>query len=743
MTDLRALTYIEIDLKYCENTYGTAPCTASVGVTGSQKCFNTRNQRADCQDPDNFVAGTKTLRFGQYDRPLPPNIACIPLLSSARVTNARVMPGETIGERATLSATFANAPHGDAGIDKYIVDRTYDPFNQGTFWGKFRARNTYLEARPIRIYRGYYGQTLAEMDCEHFVIETLQGPDASGNVTINAVDFMRLLNSEKAQAPTPNNGYTNASVSAGATSFTLLPTGIGDEEYPSSGDAVLGQEEVSFTRSGDVFTVSALAEDHDEGEVLQLVLDYTAQTADAIVDDLVVNYSPLDSSYTNPTAWAEIVASFADVLYTRRIPKPTPVVELLNELVEQAGLVIFGNTRTQKIEFDVLRPKPTTGLPLGPDVILRDSLKQIDQPKKRFSQVWVFYGKKNIFEDDEPTNYYSAVIFPVADSQYDTPSIKKIFSKWIPSTARSVATDVAARAIARYKFPPRKLMFSLFAQNTRNLGEVIQITDPAFETATGEQDTINAIITGWTPSTEKHDYEAEEYSIDADSFEGDKVIQFDHDVYNIDLRAEYDALYASVDESPGAPAIIFIVNAGVVVGSTTTGGYAMSSGTWPSGVEPTVIIRAGGYVVGRGGDGAVFGGEDGFDGGPALRVTSAISVNNLGTIGGGGGGGGHGQSTGTGLVYTYPGGGGAGRVAGRGGGTSFDPEFNDVAGDGSITTGGAGANNIGGAGGDLGEDGESGGEAVGTAGGAAGTAVNGESLITYINVGTILGARIG
>lgn len=731
MTDLRALIYIEIDINYCANTYGSAPCTAA--LTGDAKCFNTRNRSSDCQDVANFTPGTKTLRFGLHDRPLPPDIHCIPLLSDASVTNARVKPGESIGERASLTATFINSRHGDAGIDKYIVDRTYNPFDQGTFWGKFRARNPYLEARPIRIYRGYYGEALAEMDCEHFIIEKMQGPDNSGRVTISGVDFMALLNSDKALAPAPNSGYINADASVGATALTLLPTGIGDLEYPASGTGVLGKEVITFTRTGDAVTCSALVEDHDEGETLQIPLEYEAQNAAVIIDDLVTNFSELGAGYTDLAAWEAIVTSFADVLYSRFIPKPTPVRKLINELVEQAGLVIFGNTRTQQIVFDVLRPNPSTGTPIGPDDLLLGSFSQVDQPDKRFSAVVVYYGKRDPFESNEPTNFYSAVLYPVADNQYLTPSIKTIYSEWIPSTGRSVATDVAARAVARYQFPPLRLRFSLFANKSRQLGQVVQLTDPSVETATGGQGSLQAIITGWAASTEANEYEAEEYNIDANAFAGDKIIQVDYDTFNITLRGMYDALYGTVDESPGAPDIIFIITPNAKVGSTSSSGWAIESGDWPAGVEPLLEIRAGDtYVVGKGGDAGV-GPNAGSPGGGALRVTSPIRVNNLGTIGGGGGGGGGTVFTFEGFILgLWPGGGGAGALPGSG-----VPA-------GTLTTGSTSGFN-GASGGDLGQPGTAGTAIAGThyPGGAAGAAVEGDSLITWINEGTILGARSG
>jgi hypothetical protein len=37
----RPITIVEVDLDFCQNTYGLAPCTAAIGTTGTVKCFNT------------------------------------------------------------------------------------------------------------------------------------------------------------------------------------------------------------------------------------------------------------------------------------------------------------------------------------------------------------------------------------------------------------------------------------------------------------------------------------------------------------------------------------------------------------------------------------------------------------------------------------------------------------------------------------------------------------------------------
>jgi len=123
---------------------------------------------------------------------------------------------------------------------------------------------------------------------------------------------------------------------------------------------------------------------------------------------------------------------------------------------------------------------------------------------------------------------------------------------------------------------------------------------------------------------------------------------------------------------------------------------------------------------------------DATNGGDAILIESAITIDNRGIIGGGGGGGGRGD-----------GGGGGGAPYGRAGGNLIG--LGTPATDGGLITGGTGGIYIpgqyGGDGGDLGQDGFDGVSPFGfTAGGTAGDAIHGISFITWVNMGTIYGA---
>jgi hypothetical protein len=242
-----ALTYVEIDVDYCSLTYGTAPCTASIPTTGAAKCFNTR---ASCQDIEHFANAPVTLRFAVQSGHNPVEIEALPFIvahSDVSITPGRISLGEDLGQRESVSVTLAEYPHADTGpgFDKYLADRDYDPFSQGSFWAKFRARQPYLKGRAFRLYRGFVGQALAEMECRHYLIDSYTGPGADGRFTIVAKDILKLLDGDQAQAPVLSKGSLAGDITIAATSATLTPVGIGNtSNYGSAGKVAIGAKEV-------------------------------------------------------------------------------------------------------------------------------------------------------------------------------------------------------------------------------------------------------------------------------------------------------------------------------------------------------------------------------------------------------------------------------------------------------------------------------------------------------------------
>lgn len=240
----RVVEFFEIILPRCANTYGVAPCTASIPTTGDAKCFNCLST---CQDTDNFVDTTETLRFAKPASFLPRDIDIVgPWIKDIDFTPATISLAESLGTRAVLKVTLADNQHTDAGagLDKYQSERGYDPYDRGSFWPRFCARYPSLDGVECAWIIGEVGQSLEEMERRTFFIEG--GPTGDGAVTITAKDALKFLDGAKAQIPVLSEGSLVADITISATSLTLTPSGVG-ADYAETGYLNLaGKEIVSY-----------------------------------------------------------------------------------------------------------------------------------------------------------------------------------------------------------------------------------------------------------------------------------------------------------------------------------------------------------------------------------------------------------------------------------------------------------------------------------------------------------------
>lgn len=758
----QALTYVEIDIDYCANTYGESPCTATLegdSPTGTIKCFNCVST---CQDRNNFVLDPVTLRFAIATSYLPKDIECIPSLKSVTYTPGVVSLGENLGQRATLSVTFEDHPWSDTGpgFDKYHAERPYDPYEQGTFWGKFRARQPFLRGRPIRLIRGLVGQSIGEMETRHFVLESFDGPTPRGDYTLIAKDPLKLADGDRAQAPRLSNGFLVSEIDADDTEATLSPSGIGDLEYPAAGWIAIGGKEVcEFTRSGDTLTLTRAqfgteAQEHDAQDRVQVCLYYQGEDPADIIADLLENYADVPSAFIPLSAWKNETTTFNRRLYTALIAEPTSVNELCSELVEQAALAVWWSDTAQQIRLQVLRAILTTAARFTPETWLEGSLTTREQHDKRLSQVWTYFGQRNPLESrDDPDNYRSvaATVDLEKQTDYGAASIKKIFSRWIPAFGRTVATRLNAILLGRFADPPRRFNFSLFRGESVSLGGGYRLEAWPFQDATGAAVDAPIQVTRVKPEADRLEVEAEEMlflALDEED-EDNRVIIIDSNVNNINLRNVYNTLYPTpVAEDE----VTCIVETGVIVGSASTADPAFDVGDWPADVVIKLIVN--GRIQGKGGKGGGGSGPvTGYhaeDGGTALYTRYPIDLDVAsGQIWGGGGGGSLNVVSGTGPSQPVAGGGGgAGQLPGEAGTTYWDDD--DTATPGTTEAGGTGGLYNGRTGGDGGGPGLPGSASSHPAPlyphdgpGEAGAAIDGDSFVTVTDgPGDIRGAQI-
>jgi hypothetical protein len=973
-----ALTFVEIDIPICSLTYGVAPCTASIPATGSAKCFNSL---ATCQDTANYAPSTVTLRFAVATAFLPRDIDIVgPLIASVEYSPAIVSLGENLGQRASLKVTFFDQPHSDAGagFDKYNQERGYDPYGQGTLWGRFRARQPFLRGAALRWITGFVGDDLADMETRYFFIESFDGLTTDGKFSVTAKDVLKFLDPDRAQAPALSNGFLVSAIDVDDGEATLSPSGIGDDEYDTTGYVNVGGNEVAYysrdpytklllhfdgtdgavstsdtdvanphavtfhgsaqldtaqfkfgtaslqlgtsgnyvsladsddwflgtgdftidihcrfatvpsgapdgnfnnvlfsqqqdsnnrmhfgfdgtsvvfvhidasttraqysathgmsnatwhhwriVRSGTSFFIfrdgtsltltvgtaistnslanlaaeltlsfatNAGADHVDEfrwrkgiadttsnftaptaaytltgtGDVIRLTraqkgttasshaaqdrvqkcLIFDAQDPADIIADLIENFTDTPVGYVQRATWLVETAANLNRLYTACITEPTAVNKLVSEVVQQGPLALWDDNVAQQIRLQVLRGIPTDAALYDESNVMRGTFTVADQPDKRVTQVWIYYGQIDPTKRvDDPDNYRSVAkaIDATAEANFGAPAILKIFARWVPQFGGSVASSLGAKVLSRYTTAPRKLGFDVFRDDVTlapELGAGYRFEWWNLQEADGSRSNLPIQVTRLLPGPASIKVDAEEmlFTASADDLTNRQIV-IDFNTNNFNLKTVHDTLYPALE---AGQTLTCTIAAGVTVGSSSVSTPAFHVGDWAG--TPDITIVNNGRIQGKGGQGGQGGrntsndGHDGVDGGVALFTREAITLTDTdGEAWGGGGGGGGGAWKTDGASAGGGGGGGAGKDIGLGGVSGLGGASGA---DGTTEAGGAGGAGVGffpgGIGGDGGGPGLAGsaGEdeplsnSFGGAGGSPGLAIDGISFVT-------------
>ncbi len=597
--------WIEIDQPLCSLSYGVSACAASLGVTGANKCFNTR---ATCQDPDNYdQTEVLTLYFCKNQGKIPDDHQYEPYLQSAKLSPAKINPGggntsiQALGKRATLTVTLADHPHPDNIVDPYLDDRDYDPFERSTFWAKWRARNPYYMNRIIRHNSGFLDPNTDLVDADTLITRTFfitgfSGPSANNAVSIQAKDILSLAADEKAKAPAVSEGKLDADINDSVTSLVLKPSGIGDD-YGYSGSIRIGREVMDYTRAtgSDTLTVTRAtnntpADSHSEDDAVQECLIYSAQTPAQILEDLLTNYASVPSEYLNLAQWAEEEAEFLPRGYSTIITEPTGVSTLINEMCQQMYFTTYWDERVDTtvspmeggLLMRAVRPaqdEPITYL-TDESNLLEGSIQWTDKDKELITQVWVRYAQIDPTEKLKKGSNFAALDI-VADldaetsERNDTSKVKEIYARWLSAADGAAATELGQKILARYSNIPKECTFKLDANDGGLwLADFINVTNRNNVDFTGLPLPISMQVTSAQETIQgtTFSYTAMEYAGGVIEDEPDVLsIKVGADLLNVNLLELFKDSYPAVTPISGDK-IKFTIPNGVNIG-----GLAISS----------------------------------------------------------------------------------------------------------------------------------------------------------------------
>lgn len=383
-----------------------------------------------------------------------------------------------IGRRAAVRVTLRDFPGGDTWLDPYASSRATAPQDQPIGFIAWLLRlMPYLEGKPARIRRGYSTDPWDwdQFRTEHYIIDHIE-QGADGEVQVVLKDPLTELSGKRAQCPVASDGYLAADIDAVTTSATLAPAGIGTSDYPASGYLRINDEVVSYTRSADTLTIvrgqlGSTADSHEAGDTAQQVTAYEDQQIEDILEDQLTTYGNQPSSRVPTATWAATAAQwFPGMTLTGYITEPTPVEDLVEELLTIGRLLFGWDPFNQVFILDSLRP------PRTPDAvdtltetagIVEGSVKVTPEEDDRLTQVWIHYDQRDVTEaQDERRNYRTVLRAINADTEAanaygTTPRIRKIFTRWLQVGGDGIATQTAQRLLTSHADVPQRIQFDI------------------------------------------------------------------------------------------------------------------------------------------------------------------------------------------------------------------------------------------------------------------------------------------
>lgn len=517
MANREPVQIVEIDVDFCTLEYGVGACTAVLGTDGVRKCYNTWNT---CQVQNVYNKGTLTLRFVTPRVNIPKESGTyFPALKSVSAfSNSVNIAGSnpklgTLGKRGKVSITIEDFPYHDRITDKYAsgrVDGTaqtdeggYNPEDRGTFWTKFKKRVPNYAGRALRVINTFIEEdgTFATGQTRNFIITEIKGPDDGSTVTIEAKDILSLADKKSALAPKASEGFLEVDIDAASTTFDLTPAGIGDAEYPTSGFAVIGSEVVQYTRSSDTITLvgrglkGTEATSHAVDSTFQQAINYSNASINEVLDDLLTNYTDIDSGFIDSAAYAFEVDRWAGITNIDTIiTEPTPVAQLLGELAI-LGVSLWWDDVSQKIKMRLNHPLDIffeTYTSLNEDNAIK-KISQEDRDEERLTQVHFYTVQSDPTQGvTDKSNYDRVYVTVDADAEnpnnYGESRVREVFCRWFNQGDDSAVRIISRRLLQRFNRAPDYFHITVDAKDIDlSLVDLIEVTSRVTTDVTGKQ----------------------------------------------------------------------------------------------------------------------------------------------------------------------------------------------------------------------------------------------------------------
>lgn len=522
----QAVQIVELYLPKCTRTYGTAPCTAAVGVTGTDRCYNTRSS---CQDSTNFSQTTQVYRFattrvdGIQQVGEPPTF---PTVLSVDTAATILTPSQGLGVRASVSITLADHPWTDSGIDPYLSLRGFDPDKQGTFWGRMIARHRYYENRRIDVLTGFLNEDgsydAANFMRRSYVISRISGPGASGQVTVEGRDPLSYADGEKAKWPLTSDAVLSSDITDTVTSISISDPSLLLTDWWALGQRYLKCEQevmraTAMTGAGTssvTLTVvranmpsiydplANIASAHSADATIQACHWFDHQMVYDIVYFLLLTVAKIPVAYLDYAVWKSYFDDqFPNYRFSALVAEPTSVKDLLTEITN-LNVLLFWHDRTQKIAMRALRYTALLGAQLNEDTsIIADSLSVTDDVRNLATRSIIYYDLQWPLALMKELKSFRVVDVQAdlereGSSEYGLVYTRQITSRWLFRENNSLVGEINGLYIRQYKDVRRSVTVYIDPKDdTRWTGDMVGVSSRYMQDEYGNAVVRNYLIT--------------------------------------------------------------------------------------------------------------------------------------------------------------------------------------------------------------------------------------------------------
>ena len=727
--------------------HSTGPAEIQHSGQADGSCYATPST---CSSPDSYDPDTKILfRFPSTQLDLDEHF--YNGFSSWKHSAGTVDPGQSMGTRSGATLTLKDSVDNDLYVP-YPERRT----SNGTLFSKLIARSPNFEGRPKKIHTGF---NPLDLDFDNFLTReyVIDSADLKKGVfTVKGVDPLIMTDDKKAKAPFASLGTSTAAITDVSTEITY--TNAPAFDYGPATTTVfvrLDSEVIECTVLSDfVLTIVTRAvggteqKDHEENATVQECLIYDGVNVVVIIEDLLTNYTKVPAVFLDD--YSAVIAATSSITLTANINKPTSVKTLIDELIKTGDLVVFYDEESQLIKIKQVSDASVEPISINEnDHIGQESIDFKRDTKNQFTRYSVAWAPNDITKTSDEENF--SIVYQAINVTNELPqnigevNEKKIFfNRWLTTSSADVikGTSIAQRVIDRSQAVPKIADFELDVESVFDtqggrleLGSIITLLSSREVEVDGSPKAQNHQILSLSDLGDMR------YKVKSRLFQ-DPIENITVDFTITENKEDYDL---STEFAPAAGNYVVLIDTGVTIGGTVTGGNAFTTGSQAAGVTIDFIFR--GAVEGKGGRGGIGGilimpvpqdipgnfsvdGGNGLDGGNAFNATIDCTINvGSGAIWAGGGGSGGRMSSGNNVtpISAFAGNGGSGGqgfIGGSGGdGGTVRIESSpilDTGVDGSDGSRGAPGNTGGSLGGVWGEQGDS---PSGSDGGLSGFAI--------------------